>query len=164
MKSAKNKLSRETVSDDPINSSERSISLVYDRSKAVPGSLSGAVDMEVIDSLNQLPGVGSDFLSTLIQLFVTTAAEKLTVLDLYLLEKDFSHVRQTAHTLKSSCGNIGAFKLAAICQELETMAKSEMNLGLADHLVHQAREEFFRVRSDLDRVNTTGGVQTKGRI
>ena len=62
---------------------------------------------------------------------------------------DASSVQRVAHTLKGSCGNMGATRMATICAELEDVGHSG-ELERASVLVERLEAEFGRVRPALE--------------
>jgi HPt (histidine-containing phosphotransfer) domain-containing protein len=54
-----------------------------------------------------------------------------------------------SHSLKSSCGNLGAARMTAICARLETIGRAGSVVGAAE-LVRELEEEFLRVRLALE--------------
>lgn len=58
-------------------------------------------------------------------------------------------VERVAHTLKGSCGNIGAIRMAKICEQLQEMGASE-DLMTLPRLLDQLEAEFDRVRTVLE--------------
>jgi len=58
-------------------------------------------------------------------------------------------IMQAAHALKSSSANLGASRLARICQEIEALARSE-ETAQARPLVKLLENEYSRVRSALN--------------
>jgi len=64
-------------------------------------------------------------------------------------EKNAEGLKDTAHTLKGSCGNLGAEQMAAWCKELELIAR-QGTLSSAKRLVAQLQQEFIAVKKILD--------------
>lgn len=55
-------------------------------------------------------------------------------------EQDLASVRHFAHALKSCSGNLGAQRLAALCQKVEIAAHAQDTASLAVHMLHAGRE------------------------
>ncbi|HLM47474.1 MAG TPA: response regulator, partial [Myxococcaceae bacterium] len=98
--------------------------------EADDGSVGGAVetplDRSVLAGLRELQEEGEpDILGELIGLFLTDAPPQLVALREAAEAGDARSVERIAHTLKGSCGNMGAVGMAALCTELEGMGRSE---------------------------------------
>ena len=63
---------------------------------------------------------------------------------------DADALRRAAHSLKSSSANLGAVRLARLCQELEHLGASGSVDGAAAALAADAAAEFEQVRTVLD--------------
>ncbi len=62
---------------------------------------------------------------------------------------DAHSVERIAHTLKGSCGNMGAVRMEALCRELEEIGRSE-DLAAAPVWISRLEEEFGRVRAAFE--------------
>jgi HPt (histidine-containing phosphotransfer) domain-containing protein len=62
---------------------------------------------------------------------------------------DAQSVERVVHTLKGSCGNMGAWKMESICAELEDAGHSG-DLTAAPRLISRLEEEFGRVRAAFE--------------
>ena len=65
-----------------------------------------------------------------------------------------SRTISAATSLKGSSSNLGARNLAALCDEIEQVAKASP-LAEAKPLIDRARQEFARVRLALERLRST---------
>ncbi|MCA9320877.1 MAG: Hpt domain-containing protein [Planctomycetes bacterium] len=104
------------------------------------------IDMNVIESLKELGD--EDLLKDLVELFITDTPLRLLELGQAFSERDSDQVEAIAHTLKSSCANLGAMRLSNMCQELETAGRKATIEDIGD-LVVLTREEYERVREAL---------------
>ncbi len=75
--------------------------------------------LETVDKLVDLGGV--KLLGQLIDLFVEAAPQRIGAICAASADGR-DDAQMAAHTLKSSAGNLGAMRMWAICQNLETMA------------------------------------------
>jgi HPt (histidine-containing phosphotransfer) domain-containing protein len=58
-------------------------------------------------------------------------------------------MQQAAHALKSSSANLGASRLARICEEMEALARSE-ETAKARPLITLLENEYSKVHAALD--------------
>lgn len=84
------------------------------------------LNQSIIDELRIIMG---EEIALLFDTFIVDSEEKISLLEAQIDELDFSLLRHTAHSLKGSCKNIGAEKLAKNCGALETLA---LNKELAE--------------------------------
>ena len=85
----------------------------------------------------------------LIEIYLETTPTSLETLEQALTNDDCPSVHMTAHTLKSSSANMGAAKLAELCQRLETSAE-DGNLATGPALLSEIRGEFGIVSAALE--------------
>jgi CheY-like chemotaxis protein/HPt (histidine-containing phosphotransfer) domain-containing protein len=85
----------------------------------------------------------------LIQLFLQDAPQRLAALDDAVARTEASGVREAAHSLKGSSNNIGARRLAHLCDELEQKAR-KADLTDAPGQIAMIREELAKVRFVLE--------------
>ncbi|HEX2108107.1 MAG TPA: response regulator, partial [Rubrobacteraceae bacterium] len=109
----------------------------------------GLLDWSVLAGLRELQDEGEpDVLSELIELFITEASAQLVSLRKAVEAGDAQSVERIAHTIKGSCGNMGAVGMETLCNELEQLGRSR-DLADAPALVSRLAEEFERVRAAL---------------
>ncbi len=97
------------------------------------------------------PEEDGQFLSGLIGSFLTEAPAYLGELTAAVGGGDALAVVEVAHTLKGAAGNIGASRLAALCQELEAAGRAR-RLDSAAMVIERMRAELDQVRAALDAV------------
>jgi HPt (histidine-containing phosphotransfer) domain-containing protein len=92
---------------------------------ATIASLDSILDLDFLRG--NLSAMGDD-LNESLALLMEIYEEEFPVLALQMREAlavgDADLVRRMAHTLKSSCGSLGAIGLSGICQRLEGLARS----------------------------------------
>ena len=112
-----------------------------------PAHEDGVLDPE---ALEQLRAQGGDraFVFELVDTFLLDAPALVETLRGSLQDADAHELRRTAHTLKSNGRMFGATRLAALCQELEALARAESLAG-AGELVALVDEEYARVADAL---------------
>jgi HPt (histidine-containing phosphotransfer) domain-containing protein len=90
-----------------------------------------------------------DLLKELTELFLADVPLQIAVLRKVVEAGDIPSVERIAHTLKGSCGNMGARTMEAICAELEETVRSG-DLSAAQELISSLEEEFGRARAALE--------------
>jgi two-component system, sensor histidine kinase and response regulator len=105
------------------------------------------LDQSVLAGLRELGDQG--FLADLYELFLADVPAQLEALRKAIKGGDAPSVERVAHTLKGSCGNMGALRIATICAELQDMGHSG-ELERAPVLGERLEAEFGRVRKALE--------------
>jgi HPt (histidine-containing phosphotransfer) domain-containing protein len=84
------------------------------------------LDMRVIQDLRDLGGEDDPgLLLELIDMFLADAPTRMAEIDASLKNGDVKTLERAAHTLKSSCANIGAMGLSALCKQMEEHARKK---------------------------------------
>ena len=95
-------------------------------SAPVPGPGDEAVDRSVLDGIRALEGGGgSALLHRVVRIFLETAPQMVNAIRSASDAGNLDALDSAAHSLKSSCFNVGAVKLAALCHEIETAARAK---------------------------------------
>jgi two-component system, sensor histidine kinase and response regulator len=105
------------------------------------------LDKSVLTGLREIGD--QELLADLTTLFLEDAPAQLETLREAIEGGDAPSVEQVAHTLKGSCGNMGAMRMATICTELEEAGRSG-DLAPAPALVSRLNAELGRVRVALE--------------
>ncbi len=105
------------------------------------------LDESVLEGLRELGD--ASLLAELVELFVDETPSRLTALRDAVEGKDAGAVEQTVHTLKGSCSNMGAWRMANLCAKLQELSRSG-DLTPAPELLDQLQAEFDRVRATLE--------------
>jgi len=112
------------------------------------GAASSHLDSTVLDNLRrQMPGQ-PDILVRIIHSFLRASPDLLAALQAAIRARDPEAVRQAAHAMKSSNGQIGAKQLAAMCYELELLGSLGQLLD-ADQLLAELEREYLCVEEEL---------------
>ncbi|MBV1931168.1 MAG: response regulator [Porticoccaceae bacterium] len=90
----------------------------------------------------------------LVELFLDSSANLLADLHQYVSEGDAENIYKTAHSLKSSSGNLAASQLARRCAELEQTGRSG-NLDLAAAQLSELDQEYTRATKALQSLSST---------
>lgn len=84
------------------------------------------LDQSLLDQIRSLQQEGQpDLLREVAALYLKDSPALLATIKEALVQGDANAIRQAAHTLKSSSANLGATKLAHICQELENLGREQ---------------------------------------
>jgi len=99
---------------------------------------------------NLLEAIGDDegFLTEVIDTYVAGAVDLLAAMQRAVAAGSAADLAWAAHDLKSSSSNLGGLSLAAVCQALESGARTGNLTGAAER-VALADQEYQRVRGAL---------------
>lgn len=107
------------------------------------------IDPNVIQGLRELQEEDEpDFLTELIDIYLEDASVLVAEIERKTKSGDLEGVRQVAHTLKGSSGNLGAMVLSKICYEMELCAKNGDLVG-AQKVLPRLLQEFEVVTTQL---------------
>ena len=110
------------------------------------------LDMDVIAGLKELGGEDDpELFAELVDLFLQDTPPRLVAIGEALAERNGKGIEETAHALKSSCGNLGAMQLADLCRKIEAGGREEQ-LEAVEQLIDRARMEFQRVSDALQEL------------
>lgn len=93
--------------------------------------MSEVLNQELLEELRMI--MEDDF-SSLMETFLTESARQYDEAKVAWSAGDMDALRRSAHTLKGSCGNIGAVALQGSCETLETTATDGCTDGVAELL------------------------------
>ncbi|MBX7222204.1 MAG: Hpt domain-containing protein [Blastocatellia bacterium] len=112
-----------------------------------------SVDAGVLENLREIMQEDDDIAPfiEILDLFVSDSPTHLHNIGKALEHTDPNQLKRAAHSLKGSCSNVGALKMAQICLQLEQMgAAGKTEGGAALYIDLQA--EYERVRTVLGEV------------
>ena len=125
--------------------------------RAAARTTEDVLDPIIIASLRQLRTSDKpDPLVPLIDLFLGEAPSRLDAMEQAVLRNDVASLAgliNVATNLKGSSANLGARNLAALCDEIEQVARSS-ELAEAQPLIERARQELERVRGALNQLKS----------
>jgi len=106
--------------------------------------------------LNTLQEVMEGEYPTLLEIFLKDSEQRVSQLrqalnsaSVDLQAPDLQELSLMAHSFKGSSGNMGALRLAELCEQLEERSRREERLGL-DELISKIDTEYGTVRSLFD--------------
>jgi len=107
------------------------------------------LDMEVIGALRALEEDGAPGLfEEIVELFLSDTPVRIDGLVQASSSGDMKGVEAAAHSLKSSCGNLGATVLVDLFRRIEKLSRENAAEEIPA-LVKQTAQEFDRVQSAL---------------
>lgn len=114
-----------------------------------PSSQHSTLDLEVLAGLRELETGGeTGFVAELLGMFLGMAPERLRAIGAAVAAKDGKALKSEAHSLKSSCGNIGAKKMSALCFELEHHEKLA-SFTEAETKLAELQAEYAKVEAEI---------------
>ena len=122
----------------------------------VPGADAGAAEASSTDpeALARLKRFGGQrLLNEMIALFLRSASERLSAAAAAVAASDAAATENALHALKASSGQLGAVRLARLCEEGESIARTGRLASLAE-LIDESRRELGLVEAWLDGVRT----------
>ncbi len=99
----------------------------------------------------------------LASLFLEATPAQLEALREALEADDRRRVAEISHTLKGSCGSLGATPMEDLCKRIEAEA-ARSSLDGAKALLEQAVEEFERVRSYVEKMKSAPEEEAEGAL
>jgi signal transduction histidine kinase/HPt (histidine-containing phosphotransfer) domain-containing protein/ActR/RegA family two-component response regulator len=110
---------------------------------------SPALDPSVLAHLRELVSDGDrSFLDKLFNAFLGNTTATIDLLHQAAQDGDAKGLTTAARSLKGNSRNVGARRLADICEQLETLGEGESLAG-AGKWIEQLEQEFFRVKKAL---------------
>jgi histidine phosphotransfer protein HptB len=106
------------------------------------------IDPTAWAELKQLSDEGSDFLLTLVALFLEETPQRLKDIGTALVLEDGTALSRTAHLLNGSCGNIGARRMCNLCADLQAYGQAR-DFSRTGPMLLKLEEEFEQVRRRL---------------
>ena len=130
-----------------------------------PEKTKTAIQLSVINEWIELIGDRSS-VANVLEVFLTDSPHMLEGIDRSLNEKDWTSLREYAHTMKSSSATMGAIRLSALLETLERSAsgalQADMGPNVYESFVDQVRvihteydqafEELTDLKQDLTRI------------
>ena len=108
-----------------------------------------AIDPKVMEDLRALQAGGSNsFLADLIGIFLKEQAQHLALLRKAFEDRDAPVLERVAHTMKGSCGNLGARDLSKVCAELQGVVRAA-DWARSEALVRRIEQDSVAVEAEL---------------
>jgi CheY-like chemotaxis protein/HPt (histidine-containing phosphotransfer) domain-containing protein len=118
----------------------------------------GSIDHEALEKIRALQRQGKpDLLARVINIYLEDSLRLLESLRQALSRGEGVGVYRRAHSLKSSSANVGALRLAALCEDLEKSGERE-SMDQVHQRIARIEEEYETVRieltAELQRIST----------
>ena len=121
---------------------------------ASPMMVEPTLDVSILADIRAIDEGGDGcFLADLLSTYRQNTVELIDALRRNIEDQNAEAVRETAHSFKSSSGNIGARRLAALCGELEVLARTG-DLAQASDLVYALFNQIEEQRIQVDKALT----------
>jgi HPt (histidine-containing phosphotransfer) domain-containing protein len=106
------------------------------------------VDLSVLTNFDEAQSDGEpDLIVELIDLYLEEASKLLAGMREAVAKKDALPIKQAAHSLRGSSGNLGILQMAIMCSEVEQMKSQDM--FPIEVLVNKMEQELVQVRQIL---------------
>ena len=112
------------------------------------------LDHAVIESLREMENEEPGLVSELAEIFLNDVAPRLQTLRQAVDQGEAALLARTAHTIKGSSGNIGAWRMSEISGHLQNVGESG-NLSGAGKYLEDLERELDRVRPALENLKVT---------
>jgi HPt (histidine-containing phosphotransfer) domain-containing protein len=110
------------------------------------------LDAATLETLRSLQDDGDDDLvADLIDLFFQDAPARVSGMHAAIVREDWSTVASCAHSLKGSCGSLGALQLAQLCARLEQVGRAAGPRPVAEALFREIEGHYELVCAALRR-------------
>lgn len=100
--------------------------------------------------LRNLTGGVNDKMSKYIRMFLSGTPGSIQQMEMYLLNKDWSGLRQSAHALKPQLGYFGAKDTESIVKEIERMADKQSDLEKIPQYLENFRKQYEIIEAELE--------------
>jgi HPt (histidine-containing phosphotransfer) domain-containing protein len=104
-----------------------------------------------LDALSILKEATEEMFPEIIEAFLEDAPNRLNSLREASTNNDVTAMKEESHCLKGSSGNVGAVKLSKICEEIETLSKSD-SIANQEELIQYALHEFEHIKIELPKM------------
>ena len=114
------------------------------------------LDMNALEALRSLQDDGEDdLLAELIDIFLDDAPPRIVSMRQALEGEDWPDLASWAHSLKGSCGSLGAVHMADLCAKLEVLGRTGGGRVEAERLQCELESQYELVREALARERDT---------
>jgi len=108
------------------------------------------LDKHRLDDLVTLAGDDQEMVGSILNDFVVSAVEQLSVMKTAIDEKDSNALMRAAHTLKGSSGQIGAHGVMIACKDMEHIGRN-VNFDAARQQLDLVAAKMQTTRTEIER-------------
>ncbi len=109
----------------------------------------GSVDLQMLKNLKEMESEDHpNLVHEVIEMFLSSVAPTIKGFRKAHDKADYESIRREAHSFKSSCGSVGAIKMAEISNRLEKLG-SEDTLEMFEDLLYALQTDFLQVEKIL---------------
>ena len=144
-----------SIDNDEINNAteEKTFFLIPENA---PDAMSDTVDMAVLKGFEDAQIEGEpDLIVELIDLYLADASEKLTAMRQAVTKADEQPLKRAAHSLMGSSANLGARRMASLCEEIERID--------GDHWFQEAEALVARLEPEFEFVRQVFSAERRRR-
>ena len=115
------------------------------------GTAESSIDASALEAIRLVdPQGGNELVSQVITLYISNAGTLLRALEQAVAGGECSAIRSASHTLKSSSRQVGAFKLAELCNQVENAARNKQ-YDSSGQTLSLIKAEFANIETALTR-------------
>lgn len=120
---------------------------------SIAKDVSGAKDLLLLNErtlhhLLELGGGDNDFLESVVHGFLAEGERMISDMEAALIRREYVILRELAHTMKGSAGNVGAEILSHACREIMQAGHGDLQ-DSADRLIDDVAEKFSASKTAL---------------
>ncbi len=104
-----------------------------------------------LDKINEMAEGDQDFINSVVSVFLEEVPEDLKSLETALEEDNYQQVYQLAHKIKPNVDLLGMEQTRAAALEMETLGKSESNMGAIKTIFPSLQADIHQVVSELQK-------------
>ncbi len=107
------------------------------------------LNRDQIETLRDLERTcGKPLLEDLVRIFTESSLKKLQLIRQGIERRDLNSVKEAAHALKSSAGNIGAQRMFELCAKMENAARNSLDFDY-ENTVAELNQQFEGAKVEL---------------
>ena len=113
--------------------------------------MSDTIQHTDLSYLRNLTGGANDKMAKYIRMFLTGAPTSIQQMELYMLSKDYTGVKQVAHALKPQLGYFGAKRSEEIVREIERISGDGVDLERLPGHIETFRSQYEVISVELEK-------------
>jgi len=101
--------------------------------------------------LRNLTGGQPDKMIKYLRMFLSGTPQSITQMELHALSKDWSAVKQTAHSIKPQLGYFGAKGSEDLMKQIEQYADSQTDNDKIPEMINNFRQQYETISAELEQ-------------